>query len=54
MLSMSDETKTIYLRVDVDFNVGLKKGVPVLIDLFSEKEICREFFGFFVLEGLLI
>ena len=33
MLSMSDETKTIYLRVDVDFNVGLKKGVLFLLDM---------------------
>jgi len=38
------KTKTIYLRVDVDFNLGLKKGVPFLLDLFSEKNICGTFF----------
>lgn len=36
--------KTIYLRVDVDFNIGLKGGVPFLLDLFSKKDIQATFF----------
>lgn len=36
--------KTIHLRVDVDFNIGLERGVPFLLDLFSKKNIQATFF----------
>jgi|GEM_PF-1610982 len=36
--------RVLYLRVDVDFNVGLKKGVPFLLDLFDRFGIEATFF----------
>lgn len=37
-------SKIIYLRVDVDFSVGLKKGVPFLLDVFKKRGIEATFF----------
>jgi undecaprenyl phosphate-alpha-L-ara4FN deformylase len=36
--------KTIHIRVDVDFNVGLKYGIPFLLDQFAQKNIQATFF----------
>ncbi|MFN0058504.1 MAG: polysaccharide deacetylase family protein [Planctomycetota bacterium] len=40
--------KTIYLRVDVDFHVGLERGVPYLLKLLAS---CRAKATFFVVMG---
>ncbi len=31
--------RVVYLRVDVDFNVGLERGVPWLLDLFDRYDV---------------
>ncbi|MBU0753836.1 MAG: 4-deoxy-4-formamido-L-arabinose-phosphoundecaprenol deformylase [Planctomycetes bacterium] len=36
--------KTVYLKVDVDTYLGMKKGVPYLLDLFKELQIRATFF----------
>jgi len=36
--------KTIALRIDVDTAIGLKKGVPRLLDIFQKHRVCATFF----------